>query len=70
MPKKKLRMPKPKPLWRKFRTTNCNFPTVPWFIQMSDLIDQARIAVGRNLTANEWALYFPGVPYHKTFPEL
>jgi WD40 repeat protein len=41
-----------------------------WFIQTSDLIDQARIAVGRNLTANEWALYFPGVPYHKTFPEL
>jgi WD40 repeat protein len=41
-----------------------------WFIETSDLIEQARIAVGRNLTANEWALYFPGAPYHKTFPEL
>jgi WD40 repeat protein len=41
-----------------------------WFIQTSDLIEQARIAVGRNLTANEWALYFPGLPYHKTFHEF
>jgi WD40 repeat protein len=41
-----------------------------WFIQTSDLIEQARIAVGRNLTANEWALYFPDMPYHKTFHEL
>jgi hypothetical protein len=25
---------------------------------------------GRNFSANEWQLYFPGQPYHKTFPDL
>jgi WD40 repeat protein len=41
-----------------------------WFTETSDLIKQARIAVGRNLTTNEWTLYFPGEPYHKTFSDL
>jgi hypothetical protein len=34
------------------------------------LIDLARITVGRNFTAKEWELYFPGENYRKTFPEL
>jgi WD40 repeat protein len=41
-----------------------------WSLQVKDLIDLARITVGRNFTAQEWKLYFPGEPYHKTFPDL
>ena len=41
-----------------------------WPLQVKDLVDLARITVGRNFTAEEWALYFPGEPYHKTFPDL
>jgi hypothetical protein len=37
---------------------------------MTDLIDRARITVGRNLSADEWRLYFPGEKYRKTFDEL
>src|SRR5258708_5913414 len=33
MPKKKLRVPKPKPLWRKLRIRNSNFPTAPSSLQ-------------------------------------
>jgi hypothetical protein len=39
-------------------------------LQVKDLIDLARITVGRNFTAEEWELYFQGEPYHKTFPDL
>ena len=41
-----------------------------WPLQVKDLIDLARITVGQNFTAEEWELYFPGEPYHKTFPDL
>ena len=38
-----------------------------WPLQVTDLIDLARVTVGRNLYVEEWKLYFPGQPYHKTF---
>jgi WD40 repeat protein len=41
-----------------------------WLLQVNDLIDLARITVGRNFTTEEWMLYFPGEPYRKTFPDL
>jgi WD40 repeat protein len=41
-----------------------------WPLQVNDLIDLARITVGRNFSIDEWRLYFPGQPYRKTFPEL
>jgi len=37
---------------------------------MNDLVDLARIIVGRNFSADEWELYFPGEKYRKTFPDL
>jgi hypothetical protein len=37
---------------------------------MRDLIYLARITVGRNFSADEWRLYFPGENYRKTFDEL
>jgi hypothetical protein len=41
-----------------------------WLLQVSDLIELARVVAGRNLSAEESKLYFPGEPYHKTFPDL
>jgi hypothetical protein len=41
-----------------------------WPLQVEDLIDLARITVGRNFTLEEWKLYFPGEKYRKTFPDL
>jgi WD40 repeat protein len=41
-----------------------------WLLQMSDLISVARVTVGRNFSADEWRLYFPGEEYRKTFPDL
>ena len=41
-----------------------------WLLQMNDLIDLARVTAGRNFLPWEWPLYFPGEPYHKTFPDL
>jgi hypothetical protein len=41
-----------------------------WLLQVKDLIDLARITVGGNCSVDEWKLYFPGEPYHKTFPDL
>ena len=41
-----------------------------WPLQVIDLIDLARVTVGRNFTVDEWQLYFPGEPYRKTFAEL
>jgi WD40 repeat protein len=41
-----------------------------WLLQTGDLINLARITVGRNLSADEWRLYFPGEKYRKTFDEL
>ena len=41
-----------------------------WLLQMKDLMNLARITVGRNLTAEEWELYFPGEKYRRTFDEL
>jgi len=41
-----------------------------WLLQMRDIINLARITVGRNFSAYEWQRYFPGKPYHKTFPDL
>jgi hypothetical protein len=37
---------------------------------MKDLMNLARITVGRNFSADEWNLYFPGEPYRMTFPDL
>ena len=44
--------------------------TRPWLLQVEDLIDLARITVGRNFSTHEWRLYFPGEKYRKTFPDL
>ncbi len=41
-----------------------------WLLHVSDLIDLARITIGRNFSVDEWNLYFPGEPYRKTFPDL
>jgi len=41
-----------------------------WLLQVDDLIDLARITAGRNFSADEWGLYFPGEKYRKTFPDL
>ena len=41
-----------------------------WLLQVNDLMNLARITVGRNFTIEEWKLYFPGETYHKTFPDL
>jgi hypothetical protein len=41
-----------------------------WLLQMKDLIHLARIKVGRNLSPDEWRLYFPSEKYRKTFDEL
>jgi hypothetical protein len=41
-----------------------------WPLRVNDLIDLARVTVGRNFTTEEWKRYFPGEPYHKTFPDL
>jgi WD40 repeat protein len=41
-----------------------------WQLQLEDLVDLARITVGRNFSTDEWRLYFPGEPYRKTFPDL
>ena len=38
--------------------------------QVNDLINLARVTVGRNFYADEWRLYFPGEKYRKTFDEL
>lgn len=40
-----------------------------WPLQVEDLIDFARIAVGRNFLVEESKLYFPGETYRKTFPD-
>jgi|SRR5271165_2250017 len=39
-------------------------------LQVKDLIDLARVMVGRNLTTEEWKQYLPGEQYRKTFPAL
>jgi hypothetical protein len=41
-----------------------------WLLQINDLINLARITVGRNFSNDEWRLYFPGEKYRKTFPDL
>jgi hypothetical protein len=41
-----------------------------WLLQVKDLINLARITVGRNFSADEWRLYFPGEKYRKTFDDL
>jgi len=41
-----------------------------WHLHLPDLIALARITTGRNLFPAEWAQYFPGQPYRKTFPDL
>ncbi|HKI20747.1 MAG TPA: hypothetical protein VKA15_22845 [Isosphaeraceae bacterium] len=42
----------------------------PWHLRVEDLIDLAKRTAGRNLTLAEWRLYFPDLPYHRTFPGL
>jgi WD40 repeat protein len=41
-----------------------------WLLQVKDLVDLARITVGRNFSNDEWQLYFPGEKPRQTFPEL
>lgn len=41
-----------------------------WPLSGADLIPPARHAAGRNFTLDEWALFFPGQPYRRTFAEL
>jgi WD40 repeat protein len=41
-----------------------------WLLQINDLVDLARIIVGRNFSPDEWRLYFAGEKYRKTFPGL
>ena len=41
-----------------------------WLLQVNDLLELARITVGRNFSTDEWQLYFPGEPYRQTFPDL
>jgi conflict system STAND superfamily ATPase/WD40 domain-containing protein len=41
-----------------------------WLLQVNDLMNLARITVGRNFSADEWRLYFPSQKYRKTFDEL
>jgi WD domain, G-beta repeat len=41
-----------------------------WLLQVNDLMNLARITVGRNFSADEWRLYFPGEKYRKTLDEL
>jgi WD40 repeat protein len=38
-----------------------------WLFQMKDLMNLARITVGRNFSADEWRLYFQSEKYRKTF---
>jgi hypothetical protein len=40
-----------------------------WPLQINDLIELARVTVGRNFSVDEWQLYFPGQPYHQTFAQ-
>jgi WD40 repeat protein len=44
-----------------------DFTTRLWPLKIKDLIDLARATVSRNLTTEEWKLYFPGGQYHKSF---
>ena len=41
-----------------------------WTRKLDELIDQAKDAAGRNLTAREWRRYFPGRRCGKTFADL
>jgi WD40 repeat protein len=41
-----------------------------WPLRGSDLIVPAMRAAGRNFTPDEWALFFPGQPYRRTFTEI
>jgi WD40 repeat protein len=41
-----------------------------WLLKRNDLILLARVVAGRNLSSDEWNLYFPGEDYRKTFPDL
>jgi WD domain, G-beta repeat len=41
-----------------------------WLLQVNDLVNLARITVGRNFSVDEWRLYFPSEKYRKTFDEL
>jgi hypothetical protein len=39
-----------------------------WPLQIEDLIKLGASAVGRNLSSEEWKLYFPNESYRRTFP--
>ena len=41
-----------------------------WCVQVDELIRLAGRTAGRNLTKDEWQLYFPGEKYRKTFAEF
>ena len=41
-----------------------------WTLRLDELIDLACRTAGRNLSRDEWALYFPGEEYRQTCPDL
>ncbi len=41
-----------------------------WALSDDALLAKARWVAGRQLTRNEWEVYFPGKPYRKTFDDL
>ncbi|MCD6576867.1 MAG: SUMF1/EgtB/PvdO family nonheme iron enzyme [Anaerolineaceae bacterium] len=41
-----------------------------WDFSIASLYEKACYKAGRNLTQNEWGLYFPNEPYHATCPQL
>ena len=40
-----------------------------WPLRISDLLTAARTVAGRNLSLDEWELFFQGQPYRRTFPD-
>jgi WD40 repeat protein len=51
-------------------TGSTNHSARRWPLQVNDLMDLARVTVGRNFTTKEWKLYFHDEPYHRTFSDL
>lgn len=41
-----------------------------WHLRLDDLLALARAVTGRNLSQEEWALFFQGQPYRQTLPEF
>jgi WD40 repeat protein len=50
--------------------TDYRVSTTVWPLATDDLLKQARLAAGRNLSRAEWDLYFPSRPFRRTFDDL